>query len=547
MASSRGIPKLSFDHFFTYAELTEYVTALAASRPQMVRLSSLGASREGREIHLLTITDPATGSAEDKPAYLIHANIHATELAGTHAALYTARELLAGGSRSRLLQRTAFYIVPRLNPDGAEFAVTTSGSIRSRTDRSQRVPNTLYQEDVNGDGLILTMRLPHPNGPFVADPRDPRLLIRRTRDSKPPFYRTLPEGMIHDWDGTDHIAVEGRSFDWNRNWSYDWRPEPEQWGAGDFPFSEVEMRAMAEFIFGHPNLFAILGYHTGPNAVLRPPSTGADTDLDEADVRTMQELAEVGAKHTGFPVIPVVKYRREGGRDINLRGHFHNFGYQHLGLFVFEFELGVLMNSAGITTQEIFAVKSERDHERLMRKALRWWDKQKQRDLVFREWTPCNHPQLGPVEIGGLLHRHVANPTLEDLKRIAEGTFRFTLEHASRHPWVMVEDARAEQVGDGIWRVRARVANRGELPTHVSNRGRALRRVQGVRVEFRPAEGVKLLSEAGHRTLGHLGGLTDGRDLEWFVAAEGAGDVLCELRVFGGAGGNAVAVVRRNG
>lgn len=84
----------------------------------------------------------------------------------------------------------------------------------------------------------------------------------------------------------------------------------------------------------------------------------------------------------------------------------------------------------------------------------------------------------------------------------------------------------------------ARVANRGEFPTHVSNRGRDLRRVQGVRVEFHPAEGVRLLSDAGHRALGHLGGLTDGRNLEWFVAAEGDAPALCELRALGGAGGN---------
>ncbi|HCU37184.1 MAG TPA: hypothetical protein DGT21_17615 [Armatimonadetes bacterium] len=539
MPTNRTIPKLQFDHFFDYQELTEYVTALAAARPDFVSLSSIGTSREGRDIHLLTITDSSTGPAEDKPAYLIHGNIHATELAGTHASLYTARQLLASRTTSELLKRTAFYIIPRINPDGGEFVVKTSGSIRSRTDRSERVPNTLYQEDVNGDGLILTMRLPHPNGPFVADAEDSRLLIRRRHDSRPPFFRTLPEGLIHGWDGTDNISVEGRGFDWNRNWSYDWRPEPEQYGAGDFPFSEVEMRAMAEFLFSHPNLYAVLGYHTGPNAVLRPPSTGSDTDLDEGDVRVMQELADIGSEHTGFPVIPVIKYRRDGGRDINLRGHFHNFGYQHLGLFVFEFELGIMMNSAGISTKDIFAVKTEREHEALVRRTLKWWDRQKKRDTLFEPWTRCDHPQLGAVEIGGLLSRHLYNPTLPDLERIAEKTCKFTLEHAARHPRVVVEDARAERVGDGVYRVRARIANRGEFPTHVSNRGKGLRRLQGVRVEFRPAEGVTLLSESGHRTLGHLGGLTDGRELEWFVSTDGDAGALCELRVLGGAGGNA--------
>ncbi len=539
------LPPLSFDHFFTYDEVTAFVHALAESRPDLVRLSSIGQSREGRAVHLLTITDFDAGPPENKPAYLVHGNIHAVELSGTHAALYTCRQLCADHGKSDILRRVTFYIVPRLNPDGAEFAVTTSGMIRSRTDRSVREPNTLYQEDVNGDGLILTMRQPHPDGQFVADPRDKRLLIRRTVDSRPPFYRTLPEGMIHQWDGTDNLRIEGRSFDWNRNWSYDWRPEPEQGGAGDFPFSEPEMRALAEFMFAHDNLFGVLGYHNGPNAVLRPPSTGSDADLDAADVKEMQDLAEIGAKHTGFPVIPVVKYHRGYQRDINLRGHFHNFGYHHLGLYVFEFELGMLLNSAGMkTVEDIFAVNNEQEYEALFRRMMKWWDKQKKRDPIFSPWKRFDHPQLGPVEIGGLLKKHLAGPTLDDLKKIVQGTYRFTLEHAGRHPRLSIEDVRVDKVGDSVYRIRARVANRGYFPTHVTNRGRGLRRLKGVQVEFVPAEGVTLLSRTGHQSLGHLPGVTGGRELEWFVAAPRPTRVLCELRVRGGAAGRAAEVVK---
>jgi hypothetical protein len=543
MPAAKRIPTLRFEHFLTYDEVTEFVQKLAESRPELVSLDAIGDSREGRAVHLLTITDSSTGAAEDKPGYVIHGNIHALELSGTHAALYTARQLVADSGRSDMLKRVVFYIVPRINPDGAEFAVSTSGSIRSRTDRSERTPNTLYQEDVDGDGRILTMRMQHPNGPFVADPKDRRLLIRRTRGSKPPFYRTLPEGLIHEWDGTDHINVEGRSLDWNRNWSYDWRPEPEQWGAGDFPFSEPEMRAFADFLFGRPNVFGILGYHNGPNAVLRPPSTGSEDALDEADVRVMQELAEIGAEHTKFPVKPVIKYRRDSARDINLRGHFHDFGYHHLGLFVFEFELGMLLNSAGMATEEIFTAKNEQEYEALYRRMMKWWDRQKKREPIFAKWTPFDHPQLGRVEIGGLRKEFMAGPTLRDLKKIAAGTYRFTLAHASRHPRIVVEDLRADRVGEQVYRVRARVANRGEFPTHVTNKGRNLRRLQPVRVDFRPADGVRLLSQTGHHSLGHLAGLTDGRELEWFVAVERETDVLCELRVLGGTGGNVTARV----
>ena len=117
----------------------------------------------------------------------------------------------------------------------------------SRTDFCNRESNAVYPEDVNGDGLILTLRQEHPDGEFVADPADPRLLVQRSSGSRGPYYRTFPEGYIHDWDGSDQIRIAGfdglpdtpsrhyppgRSFDWNRNWSYGWRPEGEQQGAG---------------------------------------------------------------------------------------------------------------------------------------------------------------------------------------------------------------------------------------------------------------------------------------------------------------------------
>jgi hypothetical protein len=547
MGGQAQIPGLQFERFFAYDGLTDFVEALADACPDLCKLSSLGRSRQGCEIHLLTLTDFASGDPESRPAYLIHGNIHAGEVAGTHAALYTARQLLVDHAQSDLLKRVTFYVVPRINPDGAEVVVTTSGRVRSRTDRSERKPNTLYQQDVNGDGLICAMRQQHPDGEYVADPEDPRLHVRREAGSPGPFYRMLPEGLIHDWDGGDRIHVEGRRYDWNRNWSYDWRPEPEQGGAGDFPFSEIEMRRMAEFLSEHQNIFGVLGYHTGPAATLRPPSTGSVDDLDREDDQVMEDLAQIGAQETGFPVTPVVKYHNARSRDIALHGHFHDFGYHHLGLYVFEFELGIMLNSAGVSTDEIFATRTDREREALERRLYAWWDEQEPRGPLHVGWMPFDHPQLGPVEVGGPLYPHYANPTLSHMRQIVEGTYRFTLAHARKHPWVVIEELTVDAIEGSVYRVRARVANRGAFPTHVTNRGRHLRRLQPVRVEFHPAEGVALLSAQGHVDLGHLGGLTDSRLLEWFLSCSEDAKDLCEVRVLGGTGGNARRLIKRPG
>jgi hypothetical protein len=515
---------------------------LTEARPGLAKLESLGTSPEGREVLCLTVTDFTRGRAEDKPAYLIHGNIHAAELSGTHAALYTARQLLADYPRTtQLLERVAFHIVPRLNPDGAEFAVKTCGTIRSRHDRSRLVPNTLVQKDMDGDGLILEMRQEHPDGDRARDPKDERLLIRRKVDSKPPFYKIYPEGEILDWDGSDAIEVEGRSVDWNRQWSYDWKPEPEQAGSGDFPYSEPEMHALSQFIHAHPNIFGILGYHTGWAAFLRPPSLGRDEDIDEQDLLRMEAFGRESHRRTGLPTTSVVRYCQDNQRHRSLYGHFPMTGYQHLGLFVFEFELGTIMDSAGLGFEDYRQRADNEELEEAERSLMRWWDRSGRKPPFFLPWRSFDHPQLGPVEIGGRSLRDWANMTMTDLKKRCAGTYAFTLHHAEQHPYVCLEEMDVSAFGADIYRLRGRVANRGALPTHVTNRGAKLARLRPVRVECHPGKGVEVLSQKAHHNLGHLAGPSGSRALEWFV--RGRHGSHCEIRVQGGTGGNLQRII----
>ena len=117
------------------------------------------------------------------------------------------------------------------------------------------------------------------------------------------------------------------------------------------------------------------------------------------------------------------------------------------------------------------------------------------------------------------------------------------MEHASRHPSVKIEDLSVDRVGADVVRVRARVANRGHFPTNVSNKGRGLRRLRDVRVEFHLATGIELLSREGHVNIGHLAGLTGSRTLEWFLKAERNSTSLGEIVVLSGTGGNVRATV----
>ncbi|TMK29005.1 MAG: hypothetical protein E6G64_07695, partial [Actinobacteria bacterium] len=92
-------------------------------------------SYEGRDIWLVTVTNTETGPALDKPAFLVEANIHSMEWTGCTAALHLIHKLVTEHAKdervTRALDTRAFYVIPRLNPDGAERGLAERRFIRS--------------------------------------------------------------------------------------------------------------------------------------------------------------------------------------------------------------------------------------------------------------------------------------------------------------------------------------------------------------------------------------------------------------------------------
>ena len=117
------------------------------------------------------MTNRETGPAEEKPAVIVHAQIHAMEFTGTTAALTLLDRLLHGyGEDEKVtaaLDTRTFYVVPRVNPDGAEAGLADGRFRRSsvRPYPREELQDGLHREDVDGDGRVLMMRQRDPNGP----------------------------------------------------------------------------------------------------------------------------------------------------------------------------------------------------------------------------------------------------------------------------------------------------------------------------------------------------------------------------------------------
>ena len=401
----------------TDREANAWAEALAADYPGLVRIGSLGESREGRRMTLLTVTDFSTGAAEAKRAIYVQGGIHSRELSGPVAALYLARRLAEEHRPGGLLATCAFYIVPRVNPDGSERMVRMPGDERSGWGDYHDTPNLIDMYDLDGDGVIAFMRIEDPKGPFCRSEKNPDCLVARTGGSKGPFYFLGQEGLYRNWDGKSKIWEDWwrEYLDYNRNYPYEWTSA--QYGAGKRPCQHPEVANEVAFLRAHTNICACLDFHNGYGMVFSHPVYPDDRARYDA-------LAEKAAELTGFPRFD--GFTQAFGADARppcSRGRFDDYVYNVLGAPNLTIELGTRETSAGLSASYFTTVKDNPytapyaviAHER----------KLKARNPSYLPWRKFEHPQLGAVEIGGRVSTYFTNPLPEDLARTCERAFEF--------------------------------------------------------------------------------------------------------------------------
>ena len=152
------------------------------------------------------------------------------------------------------------------------------------------------------------------------------------------YYRILPEGRYENYDGhTLRIAKPKESLDLNRNFPASWRQEFEQVGAGPYPLSEPETRAVADFIVGHPNIGAGTTFHTWSGVLLRPFEHQSDDEMHAEDLWAYKRVGEEGHARTGYPAISVYHEFRYHPKEV-IGGTF-DWLYEHMGAFTWVVEI----------------------------------------------------------------------------------------------------------------------------------------------------------------------------------------------------------------
>jgi murein tripeptide amidase MpaA len=530
MPPTSALPTPSFDTFPRHDELSALLQAYAEARPDIVELRSIGRSHEGREIWLVVLTRRATGDDTTKPGFWIDGNIHAAELTACTAALYYLHHVCAGdGSDARithLLDTRVVYLCPRLNPDGAELALAeTPRFIRSSTRPypfDEHPVDGMTLQDVDGDGRVLYMRVPDPHGTYRKHPSEPRLMVaREPGEIGGEYYRVIPEGLIENWDGVCmRVNRDREGLDLNRNFPSQWRQEFEQLGAGPYPASEPEVRAMVDFCVAHPNIGAAVSFHTHSGVIIRPMGTTADDDMTPEDLWMIKRLSDIGEKLTGYPAISGFHDFKYHPKEV-ITGT-QDWLYEHLGALCWTVEIWAPNKEAGIEKYDW--IHWYRDHppeDDLM--LLKWSDEQCG-GRAHVDWKPFDHPQLGPVEIGGWDRMNFwRNPPPHLREREAARFPAWLTQLALALPRLEVLQARAEPLGaeadDGppTWRVRLAVANAGYLPAYVTRRAKERQVVRGVVFEIALPEGATLVAGKAREIGSHLEGHAPTTSLQAFL------------------------------
>ena len=301
-ASAESIPAA----YHTYATLTSELQAIAAARPDLTRLYTLGLSVQGRELWMMKISrNPDI--EEDEPEVRYIAAMHGDEVVGKELCIGLIHHLVdLYGTDPRvtaLVDGTEIWILPSMNPDGTElvqrynangfdlnrnFPDQFTDPVDSPAGRPSEVAAVMswgYAHSTNLSanfhGGSLVVNYPYDGtasgvADYSASPDDAWLVsVSRTyADLNPPMLASNLDGAFFNGitNGADWYVIRGGMQDWNYVWRGDHEVTIEQSVTKWPPASTLPS-------FWSDNLDSMLSYferaHEGVRGIVTDAASGA--------------------------------------------------------------------------------------------------------------------------------------------------------------------------------------------------------------------------------------------------------------------------------
>jgi murein tripeptide amidase MpaA len=287
-AAADTVKPPGFEYYHTYAENEQIIDAAVAAHPSIAMKFSIGKSYEGREIWGIKISDNVA-TDENEPEVFIHGLTHARERASNEMALYLIQLLTnnyATDPRIKaIVDSREIWIVPMLNPDGAEYDMSGGQWHQWRKNRQPIPGSTEIGIDLNRN-----------------------------------WGYQWGGGSGHGTDGSVNPAS-----DYYRGWAPEVAPEVQDYEA--FEASRV--------INGRQQIVASIGFHSAAHQVLWPYSY-TQKDLPP-DMSADDHAAFVAL---GTQVAALNGYKPQQGSDLYpVFGDQDDWAYHTYRIFGYTFEM----------------------------------------------------------------------------------------------------------------------------------------------------------------------------------------------------------------
>jgi hypothetical protein len=303
-----------YEGFHTYAEMTSVIHSVAAAKPSIVRVSSIGKSYQGRELWVAKVSDNVAVD-EGEPEVLYDGGHHGDEHMSTEMALRILRWLADGyGPDARItsiVNTREIWIVFSVNPDGSEHDIAGGRFNRWRKNRQ-----------------------PNPGSPYIGTD------LNRNYD-----YR---------WGGDGRTSANPQAITYR----------------GPAPFSAPETRALRDFlasrvIEGRQQIRTAITFHEYGRLVMWPygyTTTDLPADMTADDLGALRIIGRAMAKSNG--------YRPQQASDLYVSsGTSRDYAYGKYRIFVYTVE----MSAGDYPDDSLIAAETARNREAVLYLAERAW------------------------------------------------------------------------------------------------------------------------------------------------------------------------------
>lgn len=530
-------------------DLAQQLQSLAQAQPNLVRLTSIAQTLGRQEVWLVEAGSGTDSERNGRPAMLLVAGIEGNDLVGTASALAwierLATDYQTNDSIRQLLDTSTLYLFPCMNPDAADhyFAHPRNETAVNPSPVDEDHDGLIDEDgpdDLNGDGLITGMRIQDAAGDYILDPADPRLLLKADRaKGEAGAWRFYTEGIDNDgdeaWneDGLGGVNLN-RNFPYNYSYFSSW--------AGRHQVSEVESRALADFVVAHPNISLIFTFGAADNLVQTPGAESRDrkppAGIHPDDLPYYRELGKAWREGLGL------KKELDGAAE---PGTFSDWMYFHRGrlsLSARAWSPALQLQWAKNPIEEHKndrgepEAKSPPDQDKRNeqeREFLKWIDKNAPSSFI--PWKPIEHPDFPGkrVEIGGFTPFAKTHPPENLLPGWVENQGKFLTRLLGMLPRISIRKIQVKSLGASVFEVTVQVENTGFLPTALAQ-GEVTGEVYPTRVVLDLDE-RQILSGTRITRLGPIEGKGGMKEVRYILQAKGPAKI--EVNVISMLGGSA--------